>query len=347
MKQPAAAARLTSPDERGFTLRIGPAIALPGIARSFERDPAPAFATAGLDESLFADAENRVPVIKLGKLAAEIARLIGRPDLGLLVARTHGPHSLGLLMTIAEEGPDVRTALLNIARLLKHHNELSLLSVSETESDAILGYELREPEFEGADIFLVTALGNALRVMRRFCGEAWCPAEVRFSMAKPADPAPYEVFFGAPVRFGSTLDGLVFPRRWLSHRVAPSAQRGGPQLPPEGASDVIDHVRHQIAMRVGLAPVDAQVIATSLGMSRRVLDRRLAELGISFQTLLDELRFARARRFLMAGHAPLADISLALGYAEPSVFTRAFRKWSGMPPQDWRDLHAQPKTPHG
>jgi len=344
MKPPVAKPHAMPLDKRSFTLRIGPAISLPAIARSLGHDPAPAFAAAGLDESLFANSEDRVPIAKLGKFAAEIARIIDRPDLGLLLAKSYGPHSLGLVLTLAEEGPDVRTALLNIARLLKHHNELALLSLSETESDAILSYELREPEFEGADIVLATALGNALRVMRRFCGEGWCPAEVRFSMARPKDPLPYEVFFNAPVRFESPMDALVFPRRWLAECVVPSSPHAGLQLPPQAAWNFTDHVRYQIATRVGIRPIDAQVIAGAMGMSRRAFDRRLADFGVSYLELLDELRFARARRLLMAGHAPLAEISVALGYAEPSAFTRAFRKWSGVSPQAWRDLHAQPDT---
>ena len=81
--------------------------------------------------------------MKLGTFASGIARLIERPDLGLLIAKSYGPHSLGLILTLAEEGPDVRTALLNIARLLKHHNEFAFLSLSEQGSDAVLSYELR------------------------------------------------------------------------------------------------------------------------------------------------------------------------------------------------------------
>jgi hypothetical protein len=130
---------------------------LPGIARQFGKDPAPAFATAEVDEAMFANPENRVSIAKLGRFASEIARLIDRPDLGLLIARTYGSHSLGPVLPQALQGHDVRAALLNIIRLLKHHNELALLSLSETDGDAILNYELREPEFEGADIVLVTS----------------------------------------------------------------------------------------------------------------------------------------------------------------------------------------------
>jgi AraC-like DNA-binding protein len=110
---------------------------------------------------------------------------------------------------------------------------------------------------------------------------------------------------------------------------------GSGSLPPS-AWDFTDHVRHQIAMRIGREPVTARAIAAAMGLSRRTLDRRLSGHGVSFSKLVDEIRYARARRLLAAGHAPLSDISLALGYAEPSAFSRAFRGWAGCSPQDWR-----------
>lgn len=327
---------MPSSETREFTLRVGPATCLPALARSFGRDPAPALAAAGLDERLFDSPENRVSIVKLGTFASGIARLIERPDLGLLIAKSYGPHSLGLILTLAEEGPDVRTALLNIARLLKHHNEFAFLSLSEQGSDAVLSYELRETDFEGEDIVLVTAIGNAFRVMRRFCGDDWCPAEVRLSMARPKNVTPYETFFGAPVRFESAMDALVFTRHWLDQPVTPELGASGSGSLPPSAWDFTDHVRHQIAMRIGREPVTARAIAGAMGLSRRTLDRRLSGHGVSFSQLVDEIRFARARRLLAAGHSPLSDISLALGYAEPSAFSRAFRGWAGCSPQDWR-----------
>ena len=324
---------------RDVTLRIGAAACLPALARDFGCDPAQALALLGLDEQLFADPDNRVPILKLGKFAADIARMIGRDDLGLLVAKAYGPHALGLTLSLAAEAPDVRTALHTVARFLQYHNAFAFLVLSETEGDAILSYELRDASFEGADIVLVTAIGNALRVMRRFCGEAWCPAEVRFSMAQPESAAPYEAFFQAPVRFESTMDGLVFPRQWLDHRLGSASIDGAAAVLPAPRWQFTDHVRHQIAMRIGFEPVTAASVAAGLGLSRRVLDRRLSGFGTSFRALLDEARFARARRLLSVGCAPLADISLALGYAEPSAFSRAFRSWTGMTPQAWRSLH--------
>ena len=324
-----------------FTHRIGAAISLPGIARNLGRDPTEAFSAAGLDESLFASADNRVPVTKLGKFVSEIARLIERPDLGLLIARSQELHSLGALLTLAEEGPDVRTALLKIARLLKHNNGVAFLTLLETESDAVLSYELLEPDIDGANIVLDASLGIALRVMRHFCGDAWYPAEVRLSRARPKDPTPYETFFGAPIRFDSSMDCLVFSRHWLALPVAPHSLDSGLRRQAHAPWDFPDRIQHEIAVRIGLMSLTATDVAATVGLSRRDLDRKLAASGTTFRKLLEKLRYARARRLLAASHVPLADISLALGYTEPSAFSRAFRAWSGVSPQHWRKSHAK------
>jgi AraC-like DNA-binding protein len=327
-----------------LTLRAGSVVCLPDIARQFGKDPAPAFAAAGLDQALIADPECRVSIVRLGKFAAEIAKLIDRPDLGLLVAKNIGQHSLGLVLILAQEGPNVRSFLRKMTQLLKHHNECAFLSLTELDGDAMLRYELREPDFEGADIVIAAALGHALRVMRRFCGETWCPSEVRFSMKRPRKVGPFEAYFEAPVRFESLLDELVFPSRWLDHPVTPLPARDGRGALPPSTWDFTDEVRHQIAMRISHAAVSAPIIAAAMGLSRRDLDRKLALHNTTFRTLADDVRFARARRLLGAANAPISDISLALGYAEPSAFSRAFRIWSGMSPQAWRKAHGESRS---
>ena len=84
-------------------------------------------------------------------------------------------------------------------------------------------------------------------------------------------------------------------------------------------------------------------VARALGMSSRTLRRRLAGEGVSFQHLLDECRMRLAAfEFRVRENVSIAQTALRLGYSEHSTFTRAFSRWSGMPPQSYIRRARQP-----
>jgi AraC-like DNA-binding protein len=73
-------------------------------------------------------------------------------------------------------------------------------------------------------------------------------------------------------------------------------------------------------------------------MSERSLQRRLAEHGLRFARLVEEARFEAAQRLLREPGRKIVDVSLALGYTDSANFTRAFRRWAGVPPQAFRQV---------
>lgn len=83
-------------------------------------------------------------------------------------------------------------------------------------------------------------------------------------------------------------------------------------------------------------PPGLDEVANNLCMSPRSLKRKLASHNSSFQQLLHEVRFERAKQLLAEGDHNLQQIGLQLGYHEPASFTRAFKKWSGVTPKQWR-----------
>jgi AraC-like DNA-binding protein len=85
-------------------------------------------------------------------------------------------------------------------------------------------------------------------------------------------------------------------------------------------------------------------VAQRFGMHRRTLNRRLRGCGLTFRALQEEARSDIARGLLRETDLPLGEIAAILGYAEPSVFTRAFRRWAGATPSAWRNEHL-PKPP--
>jgi AraC-like DNA-binding protein len=83
----------------------------------------------------------------------------------------------------------------------------------------------------------------------------------------------------------------------------------------------------------------ADHVAGLFGMHCRTMHRRLSECGTGFQQLVDESRFAFAQQLLHDSSMDLREVSALLGYAAPGVFTRAFQRWSGTSPAEWRAAH--------
>ena len=77
-------------------------------------------------------------------------------------------------------------------------------------------------------------------------------------------------------------------------------------------------------------------VASQLGISVRNLQRRLRPLGTTYQQLLDEARQELAIKLIAEGDQPLYEIAYLVGYTEPSAFYKAFRRWTGMTPGEFR-----------
>ena len=73
-----------------------------------------------------------------------------------------------------------------------------------------------------------------------------------------------------------------------------------------------------------------------VAVSPRSLQRRLSEAGTSFARTVDAVREERAKTFLRSGDVSLAEASWLLGFSEQSAFTRAFKRWTGVSPTEWR-----------
>lgn len=318
------------------SFRVGSSFSLPEVIRSLGQSPAAVFAAAGVDPALYRHPENRISAQSLGRLLACAARMTERPDLGLLVASSFRPSGLGLVGELAAEGPDVHTALRNLVRLLQYNTLAGYPRFSAAGTVATLGFDLRYSDFPGANFVLEGAIGICLRFMQWLCGKRWRPEEVHLSRRKPSNPRPFQDFFGAPIRFSATDDAILFSSDWLERPVARERRRLDSARLEIAAAPFSERVRRETAMNIGFGPASAKDIARRLGVSPRQLFRHLRAEGTSCQKLIDDVKFSRSRHLLATGDAPIAEIAFALGYPDQSSFTRAFVRWSGMPPSKWR-----------
>jgi AraC-like DNA-binding protein len=326
------------PESADFTksFRVGSSFALPDVVRALGHSPEAVFASAGVDPELYRDPENRIRAEDLGRLFLSAAEVTGRPDIALLVTSGFQPQGLGLVGLLAAEGPDVRTALRNLVRMLRHNTLAGYPVLASAGDVATMKFDLRYADFPGAEFVLEGATTIIFRFMQWLCGPQWKPEEVHLSRRAPPDSRRFREFFGAAVRFSSTEDGVLFSANWLDRRVDREEHRLRLRRLEIGAAPFSELVRRQVTIDLGFETLTGAHFAAQLGMSRRQLFRHLAAEGTTCQRLVDDVRFSRARHLLAAGDAPIADIAFAVGYPDQSSFSRAFVRWSGVAPGIWR-----------
>jgi AraC-like DNA-binding protein len=193
----------------------------------------------------------------------------------------------------------------------------------------------------GARCSAESNVAELLQVARLLVGRPLVPTEVTFRHRAPKDTSAHAAHFGVAPRFEAAQDGLVLPAevlgwptvsgntRLLAHfeRECQALLRRFPADP-----EVTARVRQLLSEAMSGGRPSADEVARRAGMSPRTLHRRLAGEGSRFQALLDEVRAEFARRYL--GQAALApgEVSHLLGFANPSAFHRAFRRWTGGTP---------------
>ena len=97
-----------------------------------------------------------------------------------------------------------------------------------------------------------------------------------------------------------------------------------------------DHVRHTLRPLLQFGQPSIGEVASRLGLHPRTLERRLEQENTRFEILKDGVRLAMSRELLAFTDLTSSDIAATVGYATPSAFLRAFRRWTGQAPGSWR-----------
>lgn len=188
-------------------------------------------------------------------------------------------------------------------------------------------------------------MGTLLVFGRTFTERHIVPLRVTLT-ERPSHHAMYESAFGCPALFDQPHDSIVFRRADLdlplvsaNPRVAEmfedAAERDLQTLQAAG-SRTAAAVREILEQQLHGDVPDIESVSSALSLSARTLQRRLAEEGVRFSTLLDEVRLDMAQRYLSAGRATLTEIAYLLGFSEPNSFFRSFKRWTGKTPADFR-----------
>jgi AraC-like DNA-binding protein len=324
-------------------LRVAPLAPLPAILRERGVDPPEVFASAGLDIDILHDPDNPVPFATVGRVMAIAERRTGCAHIGLLVGERHALPVLGLVGRVARNSADVGSALRSLIAHLHLHDRGAVPTLWVNDGFAMLGYAIFAADVPGARHIYDAAIAIAFNIMREVCGADWRPDEVLIAHSAPRSTAAFRTFFKVPVRFDAEQTALVFPVRRLAQKIEGADAAllriltdEMDELEASTGHQLPDRVRRALRALVTAGRGSRDEVSRLVSMHRRTLNRRLAAHGTTFQALADEVRFQFASQLLRDTRMPLAHIAATFDYADASAFTRAFRRWSGATPSEWR-----------
>ncbi|MFI6042709.1 AraC family transcriptional regulator [Nocardia sp. NPDC051321] len=196
-------------------------------------------------------------------------------------------------------------------------------------------------------VFLAERIIAGIKTIGSGVFESGIPAtRVEFRHPAPASTGRYREIYGLEPLFGAETDAVSFDGRVLDLPVPATGERARGAC-VQFCRDLLDRhrtrsgvagaVRDLLVRTPGTIP-DQIAVANELFMSPRTLSRRLNEEDTSFRGLLDEVRQLMSEQLLAYTDLSTEQVAARLGYAEAASFIRAFRRWKGCPPQEFR-LH--------
>jgi AraC-like DNA-binding protein len=290
------------------------------------------------------DPDERVPVATVHEWLAAAIAITGDLDIGLKAAREIAAGDYGAVEYAARSAATWGEASVAVGRYMRLINDALRFSVdvegerARIQLDSIVPLPRSSSDFQSA-AFHISG--------QNFWSAAFPPQfEVHFTHSRPDDTREYErTFVGATLRFDAAFNGFDVPRSYLDLPVASAdpklhalirqhAEAMLAELPR--AQPLTARVRDLLADQLAAGTPTLRAISRCVSMSERTLARHLEDEGTTFKALLEDLRRRLALRYVGNSDMQLAEIALLLGFSQAAAFHRAFRRWTGQTPLEYR-----------
>jgi AraC-like DNA-binding protein len=299
-------------------------------------------AGSGIRAADLSRADTRITTNQEMRVCANAVAL--RREIGLELGQRMHVSSYGMLgyalLTSATLGDALRLAL-RYPALLGTLFELSLAQEDDVVWFCATGYR----ESPHLAVFNAELCLTSLKVICEDLLSRSLPlVGARFAHPAPDYHAHYDHSFDCPHAFQACDNAFGFDPRWLDEPL-PLADAVTHQAMAErcrkqnleftGRQSWLDRIRQLLTAQLQAAP-GLEGLAEQMNCSPRTLRRHLHDMGCSYQTLLDDLRFERAKRLLNDTEWPIYRIAEHLGFSETASFRHAFVRWSGVSPSQFR-----------
>lgn len=298
-----------------------------------------------VDRAIFSNPDSFIRVSSFARILEEAARLSSDPCFGLHFGESYNPKNIGPLVYVVLNSPTIAAGIENAARYITIHNEAASASLLVENHRAYLRFLPNELLINSSRQHSEYAMTVTLNTLRLMVGSQWAPQEVHFThQLQAATPEHFRVFC-APIMFGCSANALVMESDFLKREVPAADPRlyhilkrylGGVLKDMPREDDLVAAVRRVIGEAIRDGEPKLFQAAKKIRMSPRRLQRRLKEYGMDFKKLVDDTRRRLALQHIKEEKDSLTQIAFMLGYSDASAFNRAFKRWTGTAPLEYR-----------
>lgn len=287
-----------------------------------------------------------LPLAEETRLWLAAAEALADPAFGLQAAQRIHVGQFDALDYAVRTAPTLRDALQRLARYnaLVHDAAHFDLQPQGSTVRVVHGFApgMGQPCAPASEF----TLASLVVVAGQLAGSPVRPLAVQFTHPAPADVSLHRAVFGQVPEFGAAAAALVFDAAVLG-RALPGADPGLSRIVTAHAEQLLAQrppadlplaaqVSRQIAERLAQGAPTLAEVAAALHLSERSLQRKLAQAQTRFADLLAQVRHELALRYVADPRLALGEVAYLLGFAEPSPFHRAFRRWTGCTPAEAR-----------
>lgn len=297
------------------------------------------FEAAKLSPRLIERPNDLFPLAQGFALSEEIARVLGLDDVGLLAGSHVEITDFGQLGDIVCGAATLSEALHSLIRGITAFNTAERLSLDRRGERLLFCHRFAIRPVSGqrhADCYAVVVMIKAAQLA---LGADWKPELILLPESERKRKHQYEAFFKTNIGFDNETWAISVPPARLTDPIRKTELRGNsPEraVPPSPARDLVGSLREMVRPSLQRAYPDIGHAAALAGVSVSTLQRRLRESGITYSELVETERLRLSIELLTQGEFKICDVASELGYTEPANFIRAFRKWTGLTPSQFR-----------
>jgi AraC-like DNA-binding protein len=318
-----------------------------GAARQQGVDVETVIHTVGIDASQLKHPDSRIPIRQIQAIWRELSVLTDANRVSLRLGELINPTAVGVLAYVMMHSPTLGRAIEQLCRYQDIVCDGTRLQIRPEGKQVALVLQITSPDICYPAFVYNSELSIYLAAARALTGVEIRPEAVRLAYPQPADSYEHErAFAAAQLTFDAPETALVLPASVLDVPVLNASpgmlslfeQHADALLSRLNTPSLAGRVRNEIIAVMKREEPTLTAVADRLAMGVRTLQGHLRSEGLSYQLLLDEVRKELALRHLREPYLSTTDIAYLLGYAEPSVFFRSFKKWTGQTPGAYRQL---------